>query len=177
MGEDGLTFATVDRGGAYLRVADPEWPNPLDPSFAQARGGRWNAPGSFPVLYLNADVATARANVDRGFAGLPYGPTDLLPGRRPTLVGTLVPQDRYVDIVSDDGCSSAGLPTSYPLDDRGREIPYETCQPIGAEAKGQGLPGIACRSAARPSGQELAWFTGVASVPTHVQAFDDWYWG
>lgn len=177
MGQDRLTFATIDRGGEYLRVADPRWPNPLDPSFAQVSGGRWNAPGSFPVLYLNADVATARSNVDRRFADLPYGPTDLRTERRPILVSTVVPQNAYVDVLTDDGCIAAGLPLSYPADDQGREIPHKTCQRIGRNAKQQALPGIACRSAARPTGEELAWFTDDGGVPTHTEAFDDWYWG
>lgn len=177
MGEDSLTLATVERGGEYLRVADPEWEHPLDPSFAQASGGRWNPPGSFPVLYLNADVATARADVDRKFADFPYGPTDLLPTRRPILVGTVVPHDNYVDVVTDDGCVRSRLPTSYPRDERGRTVPHERCRPVGVEARQRGFPGIACRSAARPAGEELAWFTSDAGDPTSQQAFDDWYWG
>lgn len=176
MGEDGLSFATVRRGGDYLRVADPEWPHPLDPSYAEGRGGRWNRPGSFPVLYLNADTATARANVDRRFAGLPYGPTDLLAHRRPLLVGAEVPGDDYVDVVSDAGCASAGLPVSYPLGGRGREVPHSRCHPVGHEAKDQGRPGIACRSAARAGGEELAWFVAGAVDPTSRREFDDWYW-
>lgn len=177
MGQDGLTFVTIERGGQYLRVADPGWANPLDTSFARASGGRWNPAGSFPVLYVNAEVATARTNVDRKFADLPYGPMDLRPERRPVLVALTVAEDRYVDIVTDDGCMSAGLPTSYPLDDSGREIRHETCQPVGEAAQEQGLPGIACRSAARPTGEELAWFTDDAGRPTETHVFDDWYWG
>lgn len=177
MGEDGLNFATVQRGGDYLRVADPEWANPLDPSYAQRGGGRWNRPGSFPVVYLNADIATARANVDRKFAGLPYGPTDLVSNRRPILVGADVPRDRYADVVTDQGCIRCGLPSSYPLDDRGREISHEVCRVVGDEAKRQRLPGIACRSAARPIGEELAWFTDEPGDATNPRAFDDWYWG
>jgi RES domain-containing protein len=177
LGEDSLTFATVERGGEYLRVADPEWGNPLDPSFARASGGRWNPPGSFPVLYLSADVATAQANVDRKFADLPYGPTDLLPTRRPILVGAVVPLGNYVDVVTDDGCVRSALPASYPLDERGRAVPHERCQAVGVEARRQGLPGIACRSAARPHGEELALFTGDAGSPTRVEAFDQWDWG
>ena len=39
----------------WWRIADPAWSNPLDPDFAWRRGGRWNPPDSFPVLYLNED--------------------------------------------------------------------------------------------------------------------------
>ena len=51
---------TVRRGGEYNRLADPAWQDPLDTSFAKSMGGRWNAPGSFEVLYLNRDVRVAR---------------------------------------------------------------------------------------------------------------------
>jgi hypothetical protein len=176
LGDDGLTFLSVPRGGRYLRVADPHWPNPLDPSFAQVSVGRWNPPGSYPVLYLNADVATARANVDRRFASLPYGPIDLRPERRPLLVRVEVPADQYVDVVTDDGCIQAGLPAQYPLDATGQVISHDICRPIGDEAKRQGLPGVACRSAARPAGEELAWFTDAGGDAQDVLAFDDWYW-
>jgi RES domain-containing protein len=169
-------FATIERRGVYLRVADPEWGDPLDPSFAQAGGGRWNPPGSFAVLYLSADVATARANVDRRFADLPYGAVDLQTDRQPVLVGADVPPSRFVDVVTEDGCTAAGLPASYALDARGDEIAHATCQPIGAAAKAQGFPGIACRSAARPGGEELAWFVDEIVAPTGVRPFDDWYW-
>ena len=42
----------------WWRIADPAWTNPLDPSFAQRQGGRWNPPDSFPTLYLDEDMAT-----------------------------------------------------------------------------------------------------------------------
>jgi len=47
---------TVERGGPYLRVADPGWEDPLDGSYAANRGGRWNPPESFAVVYLTSSV-------------------------------------------------------------------------------------------------------------------------
>ena len=47
-------------GWTWWRIADPAWANPLDPSYAARRGGRWNPPDSFPTLYLNEDKVTAR---------------------------------------------------------------------------------------------------------------------
>ena len=44
------------------------------------RGGRWNPPESFPVVYLCRSVPVARANVYRKLEGQPYGPEDLRPG-------------------------------------------------------------------------------------------------
>ena len=175
-----MTFRHVERGGTYSRVADPDWPNPLDGSHAAAGGARWNPPGSFPVVYLNRDVETARANVRGKFEGQPFQAEDLRPDRRPNLVHTDVPTDRYVDVVTDAGCKTAGLPATYPLDAHGKEIPHETCQPIGLEAWEHGEPGIACRSAAPaapPAGEELAWFERDTPLePLQAQVFERWYW-
>jgi len=68
--------------------------------------------GSFPVVYLNANRDVARANVRRKYRGLPYGPESLDPVEAPILVQTNVAADDFVDIVTDDGCNIAGLPTS-----------------------------------------------------------------
>lgn len=55
-----MTFRRVRRGGIFHRLADPDWDDPLDGSYAKVHGGRWNPPESFPVLYLNADENVAR---------------------------------------------------------------------------------------------------------------------
>jgi threonine synthase len=73
-------------GGEYLRVAKPDWVNPVDASYAQESGGRWNPPGTYATLYLNCDIATARAFVRHNLRELPYGPEDLSPIDGPHLV-------------------------------------------------------------------------------------------
>lgn len=175
-----MRFRHLVRCGRYLRVADPEWTDSLDGAYAAAAGGRWNPEGSFPVVYLSRDVETARANVRRRFSGQPFAIDDVEPARRPELVATDVPRTSHVDVVSDRGCSAAGLPVSYPHDGRGSLIPHEDCQPIGQAAWDQDESGIACRSAALaawPPGEELASFQRherlkvVDRVP-----FDRWYW-
>jgi len=169
----------VTRGGVYVRVADPDWDDPLSGEFARARGGRWNAPGSFPVVYLNGDERVARANVLQRFAGLPFGPEDLEPSAAPVLVSTVVAEDDFVDVVGDAGCVAVGLPATYPVDTDGVVVPHEVCRPVGQAAWDAGLPGVACRSAApaAPSGgEELAWFArGGSLVPLEVRRFTDWY--
>jgi hypothetical protein len=173
-------FRHLTRGGTYLRVADPAWVRPLDPSYAMGRGGRWNPPGSFPVVYLCATVDVARANVLQRFTGAPYGVLDLQPERRPDLVRTRVPEGRTVDVVTDLGCRAAGLPASYPFDGRGRRIGWRRTQPIGLAAWDAGERAIACRSAALPRGErgeELAWFARERGRPrvTARRSFDDWF--
>lgn len=174
------------RGGEYHRVADPEWDDPLDGSFAGRLGGRWNPPGSSPVVYLNASLRVARANVLRKLEGQPFGPEDLNPEGAPVLVTTEVPEEEFADLVTDEGCRAAGLPESYPWREPGagdgnatgagrEKVPWEDCQPVGSRAREEGAPGLSCRSAAGrdpedlgPEDEELAYFPnsgGEASDP------------
>jgi hypothetical protein len=176
-----VRFRHVTRSGRSVRVADPDWRQPLDPSFATARGGRWNPPSSFPVLYLCATVAVAREVVLGRFAGLPYGLLDVRPDRRPVLIETDVPAHRAVDVVTDAGCRAASLPVTYPYDARGRKVGWERTQPIGEAAWDQDERSIACRSAAMAKGgdgEELAWFVRGRSDRLAVSArrsFEDWF--
>ena len=162
-----------------MRVADPDWEDPLDGTYARDAGGRWNPPGSFPVVYLNADERVARANVLQRYRDLPYGPEDLEPALAPDLVSTVVPDIEYVDVVTDAGCVAAGLPASYPVDGSGRKVPWRACRPVGQTAWDAGLPGIACRSAADGAprdGEELAWFSREARLtPLDRRRFEEWF--
>jgi RES domain len=176
-----VRFRHIARSGRFVRVAHPDWRRPLDPSFAAAGGGRWNPPRSFPVLYLCATSAVARAVVLGRFVGLPYGLLDLRPDHRPVLIETDIPLHRAVDVITDAGCRAASLPVTYPYDARGRKIGWGRTQPLGEAAWEQGERSIACRSAALPKGEdgeELAWFvrdrTDSLAVSTR-RSFDDWF--
>jgi hypothetical protein len=157
-------------------VAEPAWANPLDGGFAAERGGRWNPPESFPVVYLCGSAEVARANVYRKLEGQPYGPEDLIPANGPLLVRTSVPDDRYLNAVTDAGLRDLGLPKSYPRDSRRRRIPWRRCQPIGLCAWEAGLPGVAARSAAVSGGEELAYFGRRRLRRGTSRAFEDWFW-
>ena len=174
-----MTPLLVTRGGVYVRVADPYWDDPLSGAFALAHGGRWNAPGAFPVVYLNASEGVARANLLQRFARLPYGPEDLDPSAAPVLVSTVVPEDDFVDVVTDAGCAAVELPVSYPADSEGVPVAHGVCRPVGRAAWDAGLPGIACRSAAPaapPGGEELARFDrGERLKPLRTRGFADWF--
>ena len=176
---------TVDRGGEYLRCADPSWSDPLDGSYSMRFGGRWNAAGTFPVVYLGADRDTARGNarhlLTKGFDVVFVSAEDLDPSELPTLVVTEVPHDHYVDVVTDPGCINAGLPASYPCDPMGNIIAHSVCQPIGLASWINQDPGIACRSAAPgspPAGEELAYFDRPGKKLNPIGdpiPFEDWY--
>ena len=119
-------------GHIWLRIANPTWKDPLDPSFAQARGERWNPPGSFPVLYMNEDVVTARLNLRKFVSGWPYEPEDLRDETGPALVSATLPRhQRVADGHTPAGVKALGLPASYPLGPKGELVGHDVCHPIG----------------------------------------------
>ena len=178
-----LLRETVPDAHIWWRIADPSWTNPLDPAFAQRHGGRWNPPDSFPTLYLDEDVVTARLNLRAFIAKWPYEPEDLRDDTGPTLIGCTLPRRQVVcDAHSPAGLQSAGLPNTYPLATHGTPVPHTCCQPIGAKAREAGLRGVRARSARSPDGadRELAWFPATArSMARRVRtlAFVTWFWG
>ena len=163
--------------GSHLRVADPDWTDPLDATFAaQPPGQRWNPPG-VECLYLNRDHLTARANVERLYAGLPYGPEDLDPATAPVLIEVTVPAGVAADAYTPAGIADLGLPASYPLDDSGATIAHTVCQPLGQGAFDTGLDGVDARSAAAGGDRELAWLPkGRALGSEPAVPFDEWWY-
>lgn len=137
-------------------------------------------PGSFPVLYLNRDLHTSRANLERKFAGRPYGPEMLDPAQAPVLIQTGVDGADFVDAMTDEGCRELGLPVTYPVDETGNEVGWDPCQPIGLRAWESSEAGIACRSAATRdrTGEELALFRRAGAPAPRIDrrfAFDEWF--
>jgi len=166
----------------WLRIAEPTWANPLDPTFAAAYGGRWNAPATHATLYLNEDIVTARLNL-RGWADTwPWEPEDLRPENAPVLISAQLPRGQHVaDAYSPAGLKGLGLPATYPLRRHGDFVDHATCQPIGAHVHRSELRGIRCRSAQTPqgAGRELAWFPATARSHARQigrQKFADWYY-
>lgn len=169
----------LTRGSEYLRVADPTWRNPLSGAHSRRHGGRWNPPGAFSVVYLNATLEVARAQVRHKLETRGIRPEDLQPEQGPTLVRTNLPRHRYVDAVTNRGLQALDLPATYPRDVRGETISHAVCQPIGQRARSRGEPGIACRSAAVTApahGEELAYFADERLKVSSVEQFAEWYW-
>jgi hypothetical protein len=168
----------IRRGGPYLRVADPSWRDPLSGAYSRTRGGRWNAPGAFGVVYLNASLELARALVRARLEDRGIRPEDILPEAGPELVATTAPDESYVNVVTDAGLRSVSLPTTYPLDGRGEIVAHRVCQPIGQLARDSGEQGIACRAATRgapPSGEELAYFGRERLRAETTEQFVTWF--
>jgi hypothetical protein len=173
---------TVRRGGAYNRLAEPAWTDPLDTSYSKARGGRWNPPGAFGALYLNRDLRVAHLRVEQALAGHPYAVEDLDEAELHDLVDLEVPEQEWLDCVNNDGLKAVGLPVSYPRQPGGRPVEHPQCQPIGQAAFNEGLPGVASRSAARlatTADEELAVFAYARAprvVMTRRRVFAEWFW-
>jgi hypothetical protein len=166
------------RGGLYLRVADPSWRDPLSGEHSRTRGGRWNAPGAFGVVYLNASLDVARALVRTRLEDRGIRPEDILPEAGPVLVRTTVPDDTYVNAVTDAGLRSVQLPTTYPLDRRGKVISHRVCQPIGQLAWDASERGIASRPATRgapANGEELAYLDRHSLRVAKTERFATWF--
>lgn len=167
-------------GHRWLRVADPAWSDPLDPTYARDHGGRWNPPGSYPTLYLNEDMATARAQIEALLRDSPVEPDDLDSGFD-LVVATLPRSQEVADAVSGSGLRALDLPDTYPRHINGLPVRHETCQPVGEAVYAAGLRGVHARSAATldGSGRELAWFpareTSRATLEERL-AFRDWWY-
>lgn len=172
----------VDRlpdGHSWLRVSDPGWTDPLDASYAAATGGRWNPPASFPTLYLNEDLETARAQIVALLADSPVYPEDLDPGFD-LVVATLPRSQDVADCVTDVGLEAVGLPATYPRYANGRPVRHDVCQPVGAHSHDAGLRGVRARSAVLDGGRELAWFPARGSSHAVMRdrlTFEEWWYG
>jgi RES domain-containing protein len=166
-------------GHEWLRVADPDWQDPLDPTFAAAAGGRWNPPGTFATLYLNEDLHTARAQIANLLEGSPIMPDDLDPGF--DLVFATLPRGQTAaDLRDEEGLAAVGLPATYPRYANGRPVQHQACQTVGSEVHARGLRGVYARSAATSdgSGRELAWFPARKSSTARLvqrRSFADWW--
>jgi len=166
----------------WWRIADGDWKDPLDPGYAKVFGGRWNPPQSFPTVYLNEDLVTARINLRLFMARWPYEPEDLRDDTGPVLVGAQLPRrQRVADVHTREGVASVELPATYPLDERGELVPRARCQPIGQRARELGFRGVRCRSARAPNGagRELAWFPATSrsrARRTQTFPFERWFW-
>jgi RES domain-containing protein len=162
------------RSGEYYRVCKPQWADCADTTFSKDHGGRWNPPGEFGALYLNATLRVAAANARRQHAGRAIGLFDLRPQRRPQLATFAVPRVRVVDVVSAQGVAQLQLPSTYPVD-----VDWPSCQAIARRAY-ETLAGVASRSAAEARagevvGEELAIFDTLSLSAPRRAPFSEWY--
>lgn len=159
-----MITAHLPNGHVWLRLTQPHYVDPFDTTFAQANGGRWNPPQSWPTLYLNQDMATVHAQVRYIFEGRGIDPDDLDDSAPIELAAASLPDHQDVaDVVSDEGVAALGLPPSYPVAEDGSRVDHDVTQPIGTRIFRAGLRGVWCRSAAG-TGAEVAWFPASSAV-------------
>jgi hypothetical protein len=139
-------------------------------------GGRWNPPGEFGALNLNATIRVAAAQARHQHVGRAIGLFDLRPGRRPQLASFDVSKVVVVDGVTTAGIAALGLPKAAPIG-----VKHEDCWPSSRAAYNRGLAGVACLSAAEARaesfvGEEMAYFDSQPSLLVKtLQSFADWY--
>jgi hypothetical protein len=154
----------------WLRVADPDWADPLSASYAGRVGGRWNPSSSFRTLYLSADLETAQLQLDKVLRDSPVRVEDL-DGDAYILVAATLPRNQTcADALGNPGLEALGLPPTYPVDARGHDVTHATCQSIGQAVHDRWLRGVACRSACTADGRgtELAWFPATSRSQAHA---------
>jgi RES domain-containing protein len=169
-------YRTVLGGGLYYRVVAPEWTDPANTAYSKQHGGRWNPPGEFGALYLNATVQVAAANARQQHAGRAIKLFDLLPEGRPELVTFDVPMTAALDACTPEGLTELGFATNFPYG-----VSWAPCQAIAREAHSAGIAGVASRSNAEVTattfvGEELALFEEMTvGPPQSRRCFDEWY--
>ena len=166
----------VKRGARYLRVCAPSSSEREGGSWSRAHGGRWNPKAEFGALYLSATIETARASAEKHVRDL-FGDAisiyDLAPKARPELHVLEVQEHRFVDAVTDAGIAELKLPKTFPRNSR-----HAPCQDAARAAYEAGEAGIAARSAAYPTGEELAIFERFIATLTALRErveFPDWF--
>lgn len=130
------SLTSYDR--AAFRQQAPEF-DPLSGEGARRRGGRFNPPDSFPVLYLCSTRACAVAEFRRAGARLAIGPEGLLPRH---LFRYSMRLDRVLDLREDE--TTAILKVSRE-DLVGHDV--STTRQIGEAAHALGLQAVLAPSA------------------------------
>ncbi|MDQ2681551.1 MAG: RES domain-containing protein, partial [Candidatus Eremiobacteraeota bacterium] len=118
----------LERHGTFLRLFEAGWDNCSDTSYSKRVGGRWNPPGEFGALYLNATTAVAAANARVLYAGSFYQPEDLTGAAELCLQEFSISKTAVLDCFTPNGVAKCGFPSSFPF-----ESPHAPCQTIARE--------------------------------------------
>lgn len=123
-------------------------------------GGRWNPPSSWQTLYLNRDIQTARAQIERMLDGTFSTSDDLADDAYYLLAVTLPGSLEALDLVSPAGIGASGIPATYPLDANRDFVIHSKCQELALRAHIEELDGVEAPAAVRASHDcfEFAWW-------------------
>lgn len=173
---------TADFQGNLYRSVPHSSQTPLSTDYAYNYGGRWNPPGTYPVMYTSTSVDGAKAFVDWQADFFGIGWADRAPEDQPDLL-VLTFNATLADVATDSGLALHGLPKTYPL---GYQSPsaWTITQPIGVSICATGVAGLVTRSASMSNWSgpitewaEVAIFAQQAPKPVLVDrfAYSDWY--
>ena len=176
------TINTFSFDGTLFRCVLPSHNEPLNSTYSQVSGGRWNPAGSFPVLYTFTSPQSANYWIETRWASLGFTWEEVAPERLPDLAVVTVQLEALADVATDAGLQFFGLPATYPV---GFETPaaYAVTRPIGVEIHARQVAGLVTRSATARRWQgpiinwgEVAIFTEYASPPTLVERLSYLKW-
>lgn len=142
------SLGSVEFSGDAYRHLGPGY-QPLSGEGARNRGGRWNPPESFPVLYMALDIPTITAEFYRAAERQGMRSEDLLPRKVYRYEVRLV---ALLDLRRKSALETVGLTEALV---RGDDL--RPCQVIGESAHYLGLEGLLAPSAVGP-GPVLAVF-------------------
>ena len=175
-------MVTTDFAGNLFRCI-PHWSvEPLSAAPSQQFGGRWNAPGTFPVLYTFMSRTLARTWVDGHLARGGVTLNEAQPEALPDLLVLVCNLNGIADLASDSGLQSVGLPPQYPKGFE-TEAAYPTTQHVGMQLYQVNVPGVLARSATAMrwdgpvmNGSEIAIFVDYTASPVLVERISSAEW-
>jgi RES domain-containing protein len=171
---------TTTYSGTGYRCIPSSSSTPLATEYSVTYGGRWNSPGSYPVMYTFLSPQLARQWVSTNLS--PYTVDEVQPERLPDLLVLELELDNMADLASTTGLEEVGLPSTYPIGYTTTSA-WTVTQTVGATIHDAGHTSILTRSATATqwTGQvetwaEIAIFTDQAPKPALTERipYGDW---
>lgn len=161
--------------GTMYRTIPATSATPLATEYSVTTGGRWNAKGSYEVLYTFTSPSTARNFLITKAAETGLTLDDLQPSKQQDLIILNGTYGNVADLTLEEGLGEVGLPSTYPIGYINMSA-YSVTQPIGSTLHDAGHSSILSRSASSTSWQgsmknwaELTIFVDNAPLPDVVE--------
>ena len=150
-----MQTATTYSGTVYRCIPNSSI-TPLSTEYSVTYGGRWNAAGSYPMMYTFLSTQVARQWVSARLS--PYSLDEVQSDILPDLLVLNVDLDNVADLAGTEGLQEVGLPSTYPQGYMGSSA-WTVTQSVGAVIYQAGHTSILTRStsATEWSGQVEAW--------------------
>src|SRR5438105_1296114 len=168
--------------GQVVRCIPHPATEPLSGALSREHGGRWNPPGSFPVLYTFLSRRVARTWVEARLARGGIALSEVQPEALPDLLVLECHLEQLADLATDAGLKEVGLPSTYPIGFE-TEAAYPATRPIGMSVYSARAHGVLTRSATATSWEgpvmnwgEIAIFTDYASPPILIERLSHERW-